>query len=95
MEDKSYEDNNKEIARRSKTKVQEADDRTGRRRRNMGKHEKASIKDGATKGRNRNRKYEEDREHESRQDKDIQNRRGRRPGGAAQSASELNTKECT
>ena len=87
LEDKSYEDNNKEIARRSKTKVQEADDRTGRRRRNMGNHEKAPIKDGATKGRNRNRKYEEDREHESRQDKAIQNSRGRRPGGAAQSSA--------
>ena len=52
----------------------------------MGNHEKAPIKDGATKGRNRNRKYEEDREHESRQDKAIQNSRGRRPGGAAQSS---------
>ena len=53
----------------------------------MGNHEKAPIKDGATKGRNRNRKYEEDREHESRQDKAIQNSRGRRPGGAAQSSA--------
>ena len=82
LEDKRYEDNNKKIARHSKPKVQEASDHSGRRRRNMEKHEKASIKDGATKTSNRNRKYEEEREHESRQDKDIQNRR-RRSGGAA------------
>ena len=69
LEDKSYEDNNKEIARRSKPKVQEASDRTGRAVEIWKNMKRRPIKDGATKTSNRNRKYEEEREHESRQNK--------------------------